>query len=60
MRRNKTEIGDAHDPKKPRKERDDFAFPVCFGEISLEEAERIKKLWDETWSQDIREKQKKP
>lgn len=33
---------------------DEIVVPVCFGEFSHKDAEKIKELWEKTWSSDSR------
>ncbi len=34
----------------------EITFPICFGDLTPSDAERVKGLWEKTWSQDSRNK----
>ena len=43
-------------PINPEDDRSEITFPICFGDFTLSDAERVKELWEKTWSQDSRDK----
>jgi len=47
---------DKKKPTNPEGDPSEITFPICFGDFTFSDAERVKGLWEKTWSQDSRHK----
>ena len=48
--------GDKDKGANPGDDQREITFPICFGDFTVSDAERVKGLWEKTWSQDSRNK----
>jgi hypothetical protein len=49
-------IKDRKKPAGPEEDPSEMTIPICFGDFTTSDAERVKSLWERTWSQDARDK----